>query len=184
MGGGGRDHWGSPEEGVAGRGVQHKALIVVAAQADGKGIGRIRMRGIQHPSAASLHPFVQDCIEPGSTVHTDARQGYAGLKNKGYDHEMTSVRNDDPKKFLPSCLGYTWSFRFSSGGWPVLTKGECHMSTYRITSMSSRFVLTGANPKGGASCFSGSCNRLWTLAQQLTLKSPSPPNRSAPDNNL
>jgi len=83
---------GSPEEGAVGRGVRDKALIVIAAQADGKGIGRIRMRVIQHPSAASLHPFVEDCIEPGSTVHTDGWQGYAGLKKKGYDHEVTPIR--------------------------------------------------------------------------------------------
>src|SRR5215472_16462045 len=83
---------GSREEGADGRGVQHKALILVAAQADGSGIGRIRMRVIQHPSAANIHPFVEDCIEPGSTVHTDAWQGYAGLAKKGYDHEVTSVQ--------------------------------------------------------------------------------------------
>jgi transposase-like protein len=83
---------GSLEEGAAGRGVQHKALIVIAAQADGKGIGRIRMQVIQHPSANDLHAFVTDCIEPGSTVHTDGWQGYAGLKKKGYDHEVTSIR--------------------------------------------------------------------------------------------
>jgi hypothetical protein len=87
---------GAPEEGVDGRGVQSKALIVVAAQADGKGIGRIRMRVIRHPSAACLHPFVQDCIEPGSTVHTDGWQGYAGLDKKGYDHEVTSVQRRRP----------------------------------------------------------------------------------------
>ena len=89
---------GAPEEGFVGRGVQDKALIVIAEQADGKGIGRIRMRVIQHPSAASLHPFVADCIEPGSTVHTDAWQGYAGLKSKGYDHEVTSVQRRRPKE--------------------------------------------------------------------------------------
>jgi hypothetical protein len=37
---------GGQEEGVVGRGVVDKALIVIAAQADGKGIGRIRMRVI------------------------------------------------------------------------------------------------------------------------------------------
>ena len=77
-------YWGAPEEGVEGRGVRDKALIVIAAQADGKGIGRIRMRVIPHTSAASLHPFIEDCIEPGSTVHTDGWPGYAGLKKKGY----------------------------------------------------------------------------------------------------
>ena len=35
---------GGLEEGVAGRGAVDKALIVIAAQADGKRIGRIRMR--------------------------------------------------------------------------------------------------------------------------------------------
>jgi transposase-like protein len=89
---------GAAEEGVVGRGVQDKALIVIAAQADGKGIGRIRMRVIQHPSAASLHPFIKDCIEPGSTVHTDGWQGYAGLKTKGYEHEVTSVQRRQPKE--------------------------------------------------------------------------------------
>ena len=83
---------GGPEEGAVGRGVQDKVLIVIAAQADGRGIGRIRMRVVQHPSAASLHPFIEDCIEPGSTVHTDGWQGYAGLKKKGYDHEVTPIR--------------------------------------------------------------------------------------------
>ena len=40
---------GSLEEGTVGRGIPNKALIVVAAQADGKGIGRIRMGVIQNP---------------------------------------------------------------------------------------------------------------------------------------
>jgi ISXO2-like transposase domain len=77
----------------------------VAAQADRKGIGRIRMRVIQHPSAASLHPFVQDCIEPSSTVHTGGWQGYAGLEKKGYDHEVTSVQRRRPKEVSILCLG-------------------------------------------------------------------------------
>ena len=87
-----RPTWAAPRKALQGRGVQDKALIVIAAQADGRGIGRIRMRMIQHPSAASLHPFIEDCIEPGSTVHTDGWQGYTGLKKKGYDHEVTSVQ--------------------------------------------------------------------------------------------
>ena len=58
---------GGLEEGVAGRETESKALVVIAAQADGPGIGRIRMRVIPDASADSLHSFVQDCIEPGST---------------------------------------------------------------------------------------------------------------------
>src|SRR5437762_13592713 len=60
---------GGLEEGVAGRQTESKALVVIAAQADGPGIGRIRMRVIEDASAASLHSFVKDCIDPGSTVH-------------------------------------------------------------------------------------------------------------------
>ena len=92
---------GGLEEGAAGRGVEDKALIVIAAQADGKRIGRIRMRVIPDASAASLHPFIKDCIEPGSTVQTDGWQGYAGLK--GYDHEVTKIRGKrkEASKLLP-----------------------------------------------------------------------------------
>lgn len=62
---------GGLEEGVPGRQPGDKALIVVAAQAAGNRIGRIRLRAIPDASAESLHPFVRDCVEPGSTVHTD-----------------------------------------------------------------------------------------------------------------
>jgi hypothetical protein len=67
-----RRTWGGLEEGAAGRGVEDKALIVIAAQADGRRIGRIRMRMIQDASAPDLQPFVKDCIEPGSPVQTDS----------------------------------------------------------------------------------------------------------------
>src|SRR5665647_2170352 len=50
---------GGLEEGVRGRQTEGKALIVVAAQEDGPGIGRIRMRRIADASADSLMPFVQ-----------------------------------------------------------------------------------------------------------------------------
>ena len=83
---------GGLEEGVAGRETESKALVVIAAQADGPGIGRIRMRVIPDASADSLHSFVQDCIEPGSTLHTDGWQGYAGLEKKGYQREITVLR--------------------------------------------------------------------------------------------
>ena len=39
-------YWGSEEESVRGRHTENKALIVIAAQEDGAGIGRIRVRCI------------------------------------------------------------------------------------------------------------------------------------------
>jgi transposase-like protein len=94
---------GGLEEGVSGRQHGDKALIVVAAQADGKRIGRIRLRAIPDASAESLHPFVRDCIAPGSTVHTDGWSGYQGLDQLGYDHEVTVLRGKrkDAGKLLP-----------------------------------------------------------------------------------
>ena len=90
---------GGLEAGLPGRLNLEKALVVVAAQEDGPGIGRIRMRQIVDASAQSLVPFVQDSVEPGSVIHTDGWLGYAPLEKKGYEHEITFLRG---KKKTPS----------------------------------------------------------------------------------
>jgi len=94
---------GGPEEGMAGRRTENKALIVVAAQEDGKGIGRIRMRRVPDASADSLLPFVEASVEPGSVVHTDGWKAYQGLKGKGYTHEVTILRRhkESASELLP-----------------------------------------------------------------------------------
>src|SRR5438552_11461331 len=61
---------GGLEEGLPGRLNLQKALVIVAAQEDGPGIGRIRMRQIIDASAASLMPFVQAAVAPGSVIRT------------------------------------------------------------------------------------------------------------------
>ena len=48
------------EEVFAGRQTESTALILFAAQEDGKGIGRIRMQRIPDASARSLVPFVEE----------------------------------------------------------------------------------------------------------------------------
>lgn len=83
---------GGLEEGRHGRGTVKKALVAVAAEEDGKGTGRIRMRRIRSASAKELHAFVKDVVEPGSTVHTDGWDGYKGIKKKGYKHEITPLK--------------------------------------------------------------------------------------------
>ena len=80
---------GGLEEGHRGRGQRKKVLIVVAAQEDGRGIGRVRMRRIPDASAKSLHPFILDSVAPGSVVCTDNWTGYAGLEAKGYVRAVT-----------------------------------------------------------------------------------------------
>lgn len=96
-------YWGSEEPGVRGRQTETKALIVVAAQQDGEGIGRIRMRRIPDASAKSLMPFVEEAIEPGSVVHTDGWLGYVPLEGKGYRHRVTFLRGkkQSPSELMP-----------------------------------------------------------------------------------
>ena len=84
---------GGLEEGVDGRETFKKALVVIAAQVDGKRIGRIRMRRIPDASGESLMGFITDSIVHGSLVHTDGWSGYAGLAEKGYDHRVTVVKH-------------------------------------------------------------------------------------------
>ena len=94
---------GALEEGVRGRKKGKKALIVVGAEEDGRGIGRIRMQRIPDASSASLHAFVLGYIESGSIVHTDGWEGYAGLQGRGYEHEVTVLRghSHSASKLLP-----------------------------------------------------------------------------------
>lgn len=94
---------GGPEEGTPGRAAREKALVVIAAQEDGRRIGRIRMRRIMDASSKSLHGFIDESIEPGSVVHTDGWQGYAGLEPKGYRHDVTVLkgRKESALELLP-----------------------------------------------------------------------------------
>ena len=94
---------GGLEEGVRGRQTEKKALIVVAAQEEGRGVGRIRLRQIADASAESLIPFVQDSVEPGSVIHTDGWLGYQPLDKKGYRHAVTFLRGQEesPSELMP-----------------------------------------------------------------------------------
>lgn len=78
---------GGVEPGGGRRHLGNKALVVIAAQVDGKGIGRIRMRRIPDASAESLIPFVKDVVESGSVILTDGWEAYGKLKEEGYIHQ-------------------------------------------------------------------------------------------------
>jgi transposase-like protein len=84
--------YGGEEPGVHGRQTQNKSLIVIAAQEDGAGIGRIRMRRILDASAAQLTPFIQEAIAAGSVIHTDGWMGYLPIEKEGYHHRVTWLK--------------------------------------------------------------------------------------------
>jgi transposase-like protein len=100
---------GGDEPGLSGgRAPGKKVLTGIAVEVyRPKGIGRCRMAVLADGSAESLHPFVTGAVEPGSTVITDAWQGYRGLEAKGYVHQRRSQRaaraaGEDPGKLLPA----------------------------------------------------------------------------------
>lgn len=83
---------GGPEEGVRGRETTDKTPVVIAAEARGRGIGRIRLRRVEDVSAERLLPFIQLAVTPGSEVHTDGWSGYTGLRSLGYEHRVTPLK--------------------------------------------------------------------------------------------
>lgn len=91
-------YWGSEEKGVIGRLTERKALIVVAAEEDGKGIGRIRLHRILDVTKGSLHGFITQAVEPGSTVRTDGLNAYLGLE--GYLHDRQVQRHQPEGEHL------------------------------------------------------------------------------------
>jgi transposase-like protein len=61
------------------------------------------LRRIADASAASLVPFIEDAVEPGSVVHTDGWLGYEPLEKKGYRHRVTVLRGQEksPSELMP-----------------------------------------------------------------------------------
>jgi transposase-like protein len=95
---------GGVTRGRKGRGNPGKALVVIAAQEDGKGIGRIRMARIPDGSAENLHAFVGNVIALKSQIHTDGWKPYQGLEALGYEHRISKLqgqRKEAATELLP-----------------------------------------------------------------------------------
>jgi transposase-like protein len=78
--------------GQGGRSLGGKALVVIAVEEDGTGIGRIRMARVADATKTSLHGFIEQAVEPGSIVHTDGLLAYRGLDALGYRHEVSVLQ--------------------------------------------------------------------------------------------
>lgn len=98
-------YWGAEESGVHGRETFEKSLIIVAAEAatsSRSAIGRIRLRRIDNVKRKTLHGFIEESIEPGSTVVTDGLQAYRNMTN--YTHQRYVRKNrpaDADSELLP-----------------------------------------------------------------------------------
>lgn len=86
---GGEEHGGK-----RGRGTENKSLVVIGVELhEGKNqLGRVRMKVVSDMSKESLHSFIKESIEPGSTIITDGWSSYASINKSGYSHVI-------PKKF-------------------------------------------------------------------------------------
>jgi transposase-like protein len=86
-------------------------------------------------SAESLNLFITGAVEPGSTVITDAWQGYSGLRSLGCTRERRSQRaarasGEDPAELLPNvhrvaALARRWLLGTHHG-----SVDEAHMPAY------------------------------------------------------
>ena len=80
---------GGVEEGVHGRELRGKALVVIAVELSGRKVGRVRLRHVPDASGDSLIGFIAEFVQPGARVHTDERAG------------ARARRSDDRDRVLP-----------------------------------------------------------------------------------
>jgi transposase-like protein len=141
--------FGGLEEGVHGRETEDKELVAIAAEKDGHGIGRIRLRRIPDASERCLHAFVLAAVEPGSLVHTDGWRGYDGLEELGYRRKVTvqSHTNKKAHELLPrvhrvASLLKRWSLGTHQGG-----IGRKHLDYY-LDEFTFRFNRRNSRSRG------------------------------------
>ena len=160
-------YWGAEEEGVIGRQTERKALIAVAEEERGTGLGRIRMQRVQNASAASLMPFVEESVEPGSVVVTDNWSGYDPLKKKDYQRRIISINNrrEQASQLLPRVhLAISLLKRWMLGTHQGAVSHE-HLDYY-LDEFVFRFNRRRSRSRGKALC-----SRPWRWSRRRTARS-------------
>lgn len=94
---------GGKKHGKRGRGAEGKNLVLIAAECDGKGIGRIRLSHIPDVSGITLCNTIGGMAKSGATVITDGWTGYAGLEQVGYGHQTIRSDYSIGEDMLPRC---------------------------------------------------------------------------------
>ena len=93
-------------DGATGRRVLNKAMIIVAAEADGRGIGRIRMARIPDFDRKTLHGFIRRALRPEAPFAPTA----SILTGNWRDMFMIGRCRDISLKATNCCLVSTWPF--------------------------------------------------------------------------
>jgi transposase-like protein len=92
---------GGVAPGKPGRGAEKKAVVAIAVEKRGRGMGRIRLARIPDTSADSLLPVIKEVVELGSVVSTDGHLGYKPLAAAGYTHDRRSIQASGRLPTLP-----------------------------------------------------------------------------------
>jgi transposase-like protein len=88
-------YFGAPESGgKRGRGTENKVLVIIAVEINDDKVGRIRIADIPDATQESIHSFIEETIEHGSTIISDGWPSYGGLELKGYIHEIDTHNSD------------------------------------------------------------------------------------------
>jgi len=94
---------GGKISGKRGRGAEGKSLIAVAVEVKGRKTGRARLKKISDASSENLLAFIEDNIEPSSTIITDGWPSYNKLSEKGYQHKVKKATvKDGDEEILPN----------------------------------------------------------------------------------
>jgi transposase-like protein len=162
-------YWGAEESGVRGRQTEDKALIAVAAEVDAQGIGRIRLRHIPDTHRRTLHGFIQQSIESGSTVVSDGLPAYRELEGYVHERQIQKHQPADAGHLLPRVhkvisLLKRWLMGTHQGG-----IGHSHLEDY-LNEFTFRFNRRTSASRG---------KLFYRLAQQAVQVSPVPFNSLA-----
>ena len=116
------------------------------------GLGRCRMRPLADASAASLHAFVTDQVEPGARVITDGWAGYRGLEKLGSSttgaargppgRTGTTPANSFPAVHRVASLAKRWLLGTHQG-----SVGDAHVAGY-LNEFAFRFNRRRSRSRG------------------------------------
>ena len=139
-------YWGSEEEGMIGRQTETKALIAVAVEDTGKKMGRIRMKRIPNTNRETLHGFITEMVEPGSTIRTDGLQAYRDLRGYVHDRQIQSHQESGehllPRVHQVVSLLKRWLLGTHQGG-----IGHAHLDYY-LDEFTFRFNRRNSKSRG------------------------------------
>jgi hypothetical protein len=157
---------GGVETGGGRRHIGNKALVVMAAEMRGNGIGRIRMKRIADGSSDSLTTFVREAVEKGGVGGSAGLPSYRSRPDHGYRHTRRIVegRTKAASTLLPqvhrvASLLKRWLLGTHQGA-----VSREHLDSY-LTEFAFRFNRRPSQHRG---------KLFYRLAQQAVAVSPAP----------